>query len=117
MKCLDVVLNPGQTINIPAYWWYSIQFEKETCIACFRYRTYMNNAAIVPHIAMHALQLQNVKREVVKKHDIKDLNNKGSKTSSLGESSLEQKNEQDEPVKSDEIPGAESTSSINNSEL
>jgi hypothetical protein len=117
MKCLDVVLNPGQTINIPAYWWYSIQFEKETCIACFRYRTYMNNAAIVPHIAMHALQLQNVKREVVKKHDIKDLNNKGSRTSSLGESSLEQKNEEDEPVKSDEIPGAESTSSSNNSEL
>jgi hypothetical protein len=117
MKCLDVVLNPGQTINIPAYWWYSIQFEKETCIACFRYRTYMNNAAIVPHIAMHALQLQNVKREVVKKHDIKDLNNKNSEPCSLVDSSLEPKKEDTEPVKSDGIPGAESTTSINNSDL
>jgi hypothetical protein len=114
MKCLDIVLNPGQTINIPAYWWYSIQFEKETCIACFRYRTYMNNAAIVPHIAMHALQLQNVKREVVKKHDIKDLNKPDSKTSSLIEPVLEPQKEDSEPK---EILGAESTTSINNSDL
>jgi hypothetical protein len=117
MKCLDVVLNPGQTINIPAYWWYSIQFEKETCIACFRYRTYMNNAAIVPHIAMHALQLQNVKREVVKKHDIKEFNNPDSKSSSLADPSLGTKKEDTEPVNPDGIPGAESTTSINNSDL
>lgn len=125
MKCLDVILTPGQTINIPAYWWYSIQFEKEACISCFRYRTYMNNAAIVPHIAMHALQLQNVKREVVKKRDIKELNNKNgdnstnnkepsddssSKTSSLVDAVSNAENNK-------EIPGADSTTSINNSVL
>lgn len=80
----------------------------------------MNNAAIVPHIAMHALQLQNVKREVVKKHDIKDLNNKSSKPSSLVEQSLEGQKEAMpilEPVQQDDIPGAESTTSVNNSEL
>ena len=125
MKCLDVILTPGQTINIPAYWWYSIQFEKEACISCFRYRTYMNNAAIVPHIAMHALQLQNVKREVVKKRDIKELNNKNgdnstnnkepsddssSKTSSLVDAVSNAENNK-------EIPGADSTTSINNSML
>jgi Cupin-like domain len=76
MKCLDVILTPGKTINIPAYWWYSIEFEKDSFIACFKYRTYMNNAAIIPHIAMYALQLQNVKRDVVKKHNIDDLNEK-----------------------------------------
>jgi hypothetical protein len=74
----------------------------------------MNNAAIVPHIAMHALQLQNVKREVVKKHDIKDLNKPDSKTSSLVEPVLESQKEDVEP---EEILGAESTTSINNSEL
>jgi hypothetical protein len=63
---------------------------------------------------MHALQLQNVKREVVKKHDIKDLNNKDSKTSSLVEPNLEPQKEDSEP---EEILGAESTTSINNSEL
>jgi hypothetical protein len=117
MKCLDIVLNPGQTINIPAYWWYSIQFEKDSFISCFRYRTYMNNAAIVPHIAMHALQLQNVKREVVKKRDIKDLNNKDSKTSSLVEPTLDLTKDGSESIPTEEIVGAESTTSINNSEL
>ena len=73
MKCLEIILLPGKTINIPAYWWYSIQFDKNSSVSCFKYRTYMNNAAIVPHIAMHALQLQNIKREVVKKHDIQEL--------------------------------------------
>jgi hypothetical protein len=75
MKCLEVALVPGRMIHIPAYWWYSIHFEKNSSIASFKYRTYMNNAAILPHIAMHALQLQNIKREVVKKHDIQELNN------------------------------------------
>jgi hypothetical protein len=35
----------------------------------------MNNAAISPYICMHALQIQNVKRNVVKKVSIKELNN------------------------------------------
>jgi hypothetical protein len=34
----------------------------------------MNNAAILPYIGMHALQIQNVKREVVKKSSISKLN-------------------------------------------
>ena len=74
IKCLDVTLVKGQTIQIPAYWWYSIKFTKDSSISCFRYRTYMNNAAISPHIFMYGLQLQNVKRDSVKKHDISVLN-------------------------------------------
>ena len=35
----------------------------------------MNNAAILPYIGLHALQIQNVKRNVVKKASIKELNN------------------------------------------
>ena len=66
-KCLEVLLNVGKTIYIPAYWWYSIQFEKNTSISCFRYRTYMNNIAIIPNICMYALQNQNIKRDLVKK--------------------------------------------------
>ena len=76
IKCLDVTLSIGQTIQIPAYWWYSIKMEKDTSISCFRYRTYMNNAAICPHIFMYGLQLQNIKRDSVKKHDITALNKK-----------------------------------------
>ncbi len=75
MKCLEFTLIPGKTLFIPAYWWYSIKFNSNTSISCFHYRTYMNNAAILPYICMHALQIQNVKRNVVKKASIKELNN------------------------------------------
>jgi len=74
IKCLEFTLTPGKTLFIPAYWWYSIKFNKNTSISCFRYRTYMNNAAILPYIGIHALQIQNVKRDVVKKASISELN-------------------------------------------
>jgi hypothetical protein len=34
----------------------------------------MNNIAVSPYIGMHALQIQNVKRNVVKKASIEELN-------------------------------------------
>ena len=75
VKCLEFTLKPGKTLFIPAYWWYSIKFiSSNTSISCFHYRTYMNNIAITPYIALHALQIQNVKRDVVKKVSIESLN-------------------------------------------
>ena len=74
MKCLEFTLTPGKTLYIPAYWWYSIKFNKNTSISCFNYRTYMNNIAVAPYIGMHALQIQNVKRNIVKKASIDELN-------------------------------------------
>lgn len=74
MKCLEFTLTPGKTLYIPAYWWYSIKFTNNTSISCFHYRTYMNNIAVVPYIGMHALQIQNVKRNVIKKASINELN-------------------------------------------
>jgi hypothetical protein len=67
IKCLEFTLLPGKTLFLPAYWWYSIKFDNNTSISCFHYRTYMNNLAIIPYFALHALQLQNVKRDVAKK--------------------------------------------------
>ena len=75
IKCLEFTLTPGKTLFIPAYWWYSIKFNKNTSISVFNYRTYMNNIAVVPYIGMHALQIQNIKRNVVKKASIQELNN------------------------------------------
>jgi len=73
IKCLEITLTPGKTLFIPAYWWYSIKFEKNTSISCFFYRTYMNNFAVLPYFGMHLLQLQNVKRNTVRKIDINEL--------------------------------------------
>jgi hypothetical protein len=75
IKCLEFTLTPGKTLFIPAYWWYSIKFSNNTSISCFHYRTYMNNLAITPYIFLHALQIQNVKRNVAKKVSINELNN------------------------------------------
>jgi len=75
IKCLEFTLMPGKTLFIPAYWWYSIKFGPDTSISCLFYRTYMNNIAISPYVGMHALQIQNVKRNTVKKVDISELNN------------------------------------------
>ena len=72
IKCLEITLEAGKTLFIPAYWWYSIKFAKNTSVSCFYYKTYMNNIAILPHIAMHVLQLNNVKRDVVKKYEPKE---------------------------------------------
>jgi len=73
IKCLDITLNAGKILHIPAYWWYSIKFSKDSSISTFFYRTYMNNIAITPHICMYALQQQNVKRDVLKKIPISEL--------------------------------------------
>ena len=75
IKCLEFTLTPGKTLYLPAYWWYSIKFNNNTSISVFRYRTYLNNLAITPYICMHALQIQNVKRNTVKKVSIQELNN------------------------------------------
>jgi hypothetical protein len=74
IKCLEFTLLPGKTLYIPAFWWYSIKFHSNTSISCFNYRTYMNNFAILPYVGMHALQMQNVKRVVVKTVNINELN-------------------------------------------
>jgi hypothetical protein len=75
IKCLEIVLSPGKFLFIPAYWWYSFKFSENTSVSCFRYRTYMNNIAISPNIAMYALQNQNVERKIAKKIDLKTASN------------------------------------------
>jgi hypothetical protein len=67
VKCLEVKITPGKAIFIPAYWWYSIKFSEGSTLASFKYRTYMNNMAIIPQVAMFFLQNQNIKHNVMKK--------------------------------------------------
>jgi len=110
MKFLEFTLLPGKTLYIPAFWWYSIKFGKNTSISCFHYRTYMNNLAISPYIAMHALQIQNIKRKTTKNHDIKELN-VHTKTNEL--SNVERKEAVNEhSINNTVIIGNESTGTI-----
>ena len=65
-KSMDVVLHENAILFIPAYWWYSIQFNRDSEVVSMKYRTYMNNLAIAPHLFMGILQNQNVKINAVK---------------------------------------------------
>ena len=67
VKVLDVSLSKGEIIYIPAYWWFSIEYEKISSVCAFKYRTFMNYLAISPEIVLSMLQGQNIKRDIVKK--------------------------------------------------
>ena len=69
---MDVTLNKGEIIFIPAYWWYSIEYETVSSICAFKYRTFMNSLAISPEIVLYMLQGQNIKRDTVNKVDMTD---------------------------------------------
>jgi len=69
IKCLEIILKKGQLFYLPAYWWYSFEFsnnEIKTSICSFKYRTYMNNVAILDKLFIYFLQSQNIKRKNMK---------------------------------------------------
>jgi hypothetical protein len=64
IKWLEVVVKQGYVLHIPAYWWYSIEFGAQPSSLCvFKYRTYMNDLAILPHTCMGILQRQNIRHK------------------------------------------------------
>jgi hypothetical protein len=67
IKCLDICMQKGQILFLPAYWWYSIEYGKETSVSTFKYKTYMNTIAILPKLVMKFLQNQNVKNNTVER--------------------------------------------------
>lgn len=66
IKTLTLTLKQGDIIYIPAYWWYSFEFEELSSLAVFHYQTYMNTVAILPQLTMYSLQHANVKHHVAK---------------------------------------------------
>lgn len=65
VNTMEVVLRQGQMLFIPAYWWYSIQYKKDTILGIFQYRTFMNDLAILPRLIKKILQSHNVKHKTV----------------------------------------------------
>jgi len=81
LRSIDVTLIPGQMIQIPAYWWYSIKFVKSNTSLCvFKYNTYMSALSISNHLIMRILQRQNTKRVIAKRMDL----NGGKEEKSVG---------------------------------
>ena len=66
VKFLEITMEPGQIIYIPAYWWYSINYEHyKTTVISMKYKTYMNTVAILPDLILKMMQKQNIKHEII----------------------------------------------------
>ena len=61
IKFLDLTLKKGQMLFIPAYWFYTVQFNREACACSFQYKTLMNYVATLPDTIIRILQQQNTK--------------------------------------------------------
>ena len=67
LKFLELDIPAGSIIYIPAYWWYSVKYKTQSVVFWFKYCTYMNTVAILPHICLSILQKQNTKFDIVDK--------------------------------------------------
>ena len=74
IKWLDVDIEAGHVIYIPAYWWYSIQYsdEPDTILTNFTYNNIPNILSNVRNLGLYYLQQSNTKTHILKPHD--DLN-------------------------------------------
>ena len=76
IKFLRVILNVGQVLLIPPFWFYSIKFlEKHSIVFLNTYRTYINYVSLIPHLFMQLLQLGNVKLNIKKNNYCKNIIN------------------------------------------
>lgn len=74
VKFLELTLTKEQCFYIPPYWWYSLQFQKDTNLSFLKYYSFMNNLAILPTLCMSFLQLQNIESKIMKKINIEENN-------------------------------------------
>jgi hypothetical protein len=73
IKYLDIELPVGKILYIPAYWLYSVKFNKNSSIIMMKYRTYMNILAISPILLINLLQNQNIKTNYLKKMELESM--------------------------------------------
>ena len=67
IKFLRVTLTKNKLLQIPPYWFHSIKIlEDNTILSNFKYRSFMNSLAIIPHLLIHFLQNNNIKRITTK---------------------------------------------------
>jgi hypothetical protein len=67
IKFMKLVLNKGDLLYIPSYWFYSIRLTTcETTVINFKYETYTSLVSILPTIIQSYLQNKNIKNNFLK---------------------------------------------------
>jgi len=82
---LEYVVDKGNVLYIPPYWWYSIQFSDDTSIYAITYNSLMNVVAYLPQWVLYFIQQQNIYKKVAKTKDVSpDGDNKPVSKSDIG---------------------------------
>lgn len=79
LRFLEFDITPGHTLNIPPYWWYSIQYndDADTIVTSITYNSVMNCVSNLPNWGLYYLQQTNTKTKITKTLpiEISDENN------------------------------------------
>ena len=70
VKCLEVNVNKGEIVYIPAFWWYSIEYGVDTVVASFKYDTYFSLLSMAQHYLIKFLQSQNVTKHPIALNEV-----------------------------------------------
>lgn len=56
METLDIVLEKGCMLYVPSFWWYSIEFQRDSLISSCQYSSFMNCVYNLPSWILHYIQ-------------------------------------------------------------
>lgn len=56
LETLDIVLEKGCMLYIPSFWWYSIQFQRDSLVSSSQYSSFMNSIYNIPSWVLHYIQ-------------------------------------------------------------
>ena len=99
IKYLDIELPVGKILYIPAYWLYSVKFDKNSSIIMMKYRTYMNILAVSPILLINLLQNQNIKTNYLKKMELESMVSEKKVEDKEEKKVEEEKNIEEEKIK------------------
>ncbi len=67
IKWIEITLEAGEILFVPAYWWSSILLNKNSTVVSLKYQTYISMLSILPKLATHFLQKQNIRHVIAEK--------------------------------------------------
>ena len=66
LKFVEFDVYAGHVLYIPAYWWYSIKYDKDTIVYAATYNSVMNCVAHTPQWILYFLQQHNIYKKIAK---------------------------------------------------
>ena len=72
LKFLEFDVHAGHVLYIPAYWWYSIKYEKDAMIYAATYNSVMNCVAHLPQWVLYFLQQHNIYKKIAKTKNLEE---------------------------------------------